>query len=459
MAKNADLLQGTLDLLILKAVSLGPLHGYGVLLRIQQISGERPADSARLPLSGALPPGTQGPHHVRVGRVRQQPKGALLSPDRRGRQAAAGRSQGVEPIDRGHGPRAQGSAGGSMKYVAALRSFCSALLRRSRLDREMADEFRFHLDQRVDDLVAGGTSRDDAERIARREFGNPLMLREEGREARGVRLGRRASAGPADRVPALEENARVHGGGDRVAGARHRRQHRDLQLARRGAVQESARSSARTSSMFLAHGPADRPSGSSNYPLLARYRDLTQAFRGIAAYNTRTFRVLTGDELTNVSGQYASGNYHAVVGAPIAIGRGFAADSDRDHGGAPAVVISDGYWTRRFGRDPSALGQTITVEGSPVTIVGVTAPGFTGLMSGTSVDITLPIVAQGRERAGVPDAPPTPGPAWCWLEGSRPASPPRKRSWRRTGYFNSSCRNRRTSGPARIGPTITGPPG
>jgi PadR family transcriptional regulator, regulatory protein PadR len=41
MAKKLDLLQGTLDLLILKAVSLGPLHGYGVLLRIQQISGKR----------------------------------------------------------------------------------------------------------------------------------------------------------------------------------------------------------------------------------------------------------------------------------------------------------------------------------------------------------------------------------------------------------------------------------
>jgi PadR family transcriptional regulator PadR len=39
--KQIDLLQGTLDMLILKAVSLGPLHGYGVLLRIQQISGER----------------------------------------------------------------------------------------------------------------------------------------------------------------------------------------------------------------------------------------------------------------------------------------------------------------------------------------------------------------------------------------------------------------------------------
>ena len=41
MGKQMDVLQGTLDMLILKAVSLGPLHGYGVLLRIQQISGER----------------------------------------------------------------------------------------------------------------------------------------------------------------------------------------------------------------------------------------------------------------------------------------------------------------------------------------------------------------------------------------------------------------------------------
>jgi len=41
MSKQLDLIQGTLDMLILKAVSLGPLHGYGVLLRIQQISKER----------------------------------------------------------------------------------------------------------------------------------------------------------------------------------------------------------------------------------------------------------------------------------------------------------------------------------------------------------------------------------------------------------------------------------
>jgi PadR family transcriptional regulator, regulatory protein PadR len=50
-AQQLDLLQGTLDMLILKAVSLGPLHGYGVLLRIQQISGEQ-----LLVLQGSLYP-------------------------------------------------------------------------------------------------------------------------------------------------------------------------------------------------------------------------------------------------------------------------------------------------------------------------------------------------------------------------------------------------------------------
>ena len=54
MGKQVDLLQGTLEILILKAVSLGPLHGYGILLRIQQISGERLGDSSRFLLYSSL---------------------------------------------------------------------------------------------------------------------------------------------------------------------------------------------------------------------------------------------------------------------------------------------------------------------------------------------------------------------------------------------------------------------
>ena len=81
MAKPTDLLPGTLDMLILKAVSLEPLHGYGVLLRIQQISG-----NALEIQQGSLYPALyrlehQGLIRAEVGRERQQPQGQVLHPD------------------------------------------------------------------------------------------------------------------------------------------------------------------------------------------------------------------------------------------------------------------------------------------------------------------------------------------------------------------------------------------
>ena len=69
-----------------------------------------------------------------------------------------------------------------------LRSFLSALVRGRRLEREMEEEWRFHLDERVDALMASGVSCREAQQIARVEFGDPLRWKEEGREARGLRL-------------------------------------------------------------------------------------------------------------------------------------------------------------------------------------------------------------------------------------------------------------------------------
>ena len=63
MDKQLDLLQGTLDMLILKAVSLGPLHGYGVLLRIQQILKDRLGIQQGISVPGAVPAGTSGLDH------------------------------------------------------------------------------------------------------------------------------------------------------------------------------------------------------------------------------------------------------------------------------------------------------------------------------------------------------------------------------------------------------------
>lgn len=75
-----------------------------------------------------------------------------------------------------------------MSLAARLRSFLSAVATRRRIEREMDEEWQFHLDARVDDLVAAGLWRPDAERAARHEFGDVLRRKEEGREARGLRL-------------------------------------------------------------------------------------------------------------------------------------------------------------------------------------------------------------------------------------------------------------------------------
>src|SRR5437773_4813985 len=75
-----------------------------------------------------------------------------------------------------------------MSIVARLRSFLSALVMRRRVEREMDEEWQFHLDARVDALVEAGMPRGEAERMARTEFGDRLRWKEQGREARGLRL-------------------------------------------------------------------------------------------------------------------------------------------------------------------------------------------------------------------------------------------------------------------------------
>ena len=89
MDKQLDLLQGTLDMLILKAISLSPLHGYGILLRIQQISKERLEIQ-----QGSLYPalyrlGTSRMDCQRMGRVGKQAPCALLPAHRRRKTPAA----------------------------------------------------------------------------------------------------------------------------------------------------------------------------------------------------------------------------------------------------------------------------------------------------------------------------------------------------------------------------------
>ena len=150
---------------------------------------------------------------------------------------------------------------------------------------------------------------------------------------------------------------------------------------------------------FVAHGVGDSQVLTvSNFPWFERVRAHDEVFAAVAGYNIRDFKVASDQGAQRVYGQYASGNYHAAIGAPLALGRGFTSEDDRAVNNAPIAVISDGFWTRRFGRDPQVIGHTLLVGGRAVTIVGVTAPGFDGMAPGRAIEITLPLSMRIRDE-------------------------------------------------------------
>jgi len=97
-----------------------------------------------------------------------------------------------------------------------------------------------------------------------------------------------------------------------------------------------------------------------------------------------------GDSPEDVSADEVSGNFFSALGVAMSAGHAFAPSDEAKH--SQVAVISDGYWTRRFNRDPNVLGQPIYIKGVPMTIIGVTAPHFYGVESGgTATDIWIPL--------------------------------------------------------------------
>jgi len=146
-------------------------------------------------------------------------------------------------------------------------------------------------------------------------------------------------------------------------------------------------------------GPLRPSGGAPPYPCFERFRDQNQSFTGLAAFTTRDLRVRIDGEREQVSGQLVSGNYFSLLGVNSALGRMLTPLDDSVPGkGGPegfAAVISYNYWTKRFGRSPAVLGKVVQIGNDPVTIVGVTQPEFFGLLPGTEVDISLPVMFQG----------------------------------------------------------------
>ena len=105
---------------------------------------------------------------------------------------------------------------------------------------------------------------------------------------------------------------------------------------------------------------------------------------------------MSNGQAERVSGELVSGNYFDVLGVHAQIGRTFTPDDDRTPGGHPVAVLSHNFWKRRFAGDPGVLNRTVTLNGLPMTIVGVDPPGFFGIVVGENPDVIVPVMMKAQ---------------------------------------------------------------
>jgi predicted permease len=287
------------------------------------------------------------------------------------------------------------------------RAFRIALRRRDLTEEEIDDELAFHLESRIEQLMAGGLTREDAVREARRRFGLAwpdvvIALYDAGRR-REERLAMRERLGAwwldvnyalrtlrrqrafafvviATFALGIGANATMFGVIDR------------LLLQPPAGVGDAGSLGVATLT-----DPGLNPSGVSNlsYPLATALRSDSTVFSDVAAATTpSTYTLGRGPGAEEIVAVLTSGSYFTTLRARAAIGRVFGPDDDRDVSPGP-IVLSNGFWSRRFGGDLNAIGKVIQIGPSAFTVVGVAERGFAGV-NPRRVDAWIPIASAGK---------------------------------------------------------------
>jgi len=156
------------------------------------------------------------------------------------------------------------------------------------------------------------------------------------------------------------------------------------------------------------------------YPQARALRDQVNGAR-LAAYSSSAFPLrltasITGRLEPPIDGQLVSGNFFDLLGIVPQRGRLIDADDDRVPNAHPVVVISDGYWRRRFARDEAIVGKTFTLSDTTFEIIGVTPREFFGVEVGLAPDVFMPIMMQAAVMPVVGDLIVKPNVNRTWLQ-------------------------------------------
>jgi putative ABC transport system permease protein len=134
-----------------------------------------------------------------------------------------------------------------------------------------------------------------------------------------------------------------------------------------------------------------------SFPLWQEVEKRQHAFSSIAAWGGTHMNLAKGGEVDDAQAIWVSGQFFQVVGVQPALGRliSTADDPETAQAGCPgAVDLSYAFWQRRYGGDASVIGKTITLEGHPFPIIGVTPPYFFGVSVGDRFDLAVPVCAE-----------------------------------------------------------------
>ena len=265
------------------------------------------------------------------------------------------------------------------------------VFRRRGLYNDLAEEMREHLEERTEQLTREGMSRKEAERAARRAFGNTVLIEERSREVwqwpglesiwADVRYAlRQLRKSPGFTVTVILSLILGLGANTTIFTFVNALLFLPPTAADAGRLIEVMRRNGQASGID-SYMPLSVP----GYNLL---RDRNHTLSGFAAFDgdPRPVSWSNGGQGQMAFGQIVSGNFFSVVGVAPVLGRGFASDEEQTGAAHPVIVISHSFWRNTLAADPSVIGRVLKLNGTSYTIIGVMPSSFTGIMIGSRPD-------------------------------------------------------------------------
>jgi putative ABC transport system permease protein len=287
-----------------------------------------------------------------------------------------------------------------------LRLRLRALLRKGEVECELDEELRSHLEREIEQNIRHGMSREEARDAALKSFGGLEQAKERCRDARGVRVIeelwqdlryglRMLRKNPGFTIVAVLTLALGIGANTAIFQLFDTLFLRTLPVPK---PQELAE--VRIVDSTGLRGIVGSSSPSLTNPIWEQMRDRQRAFSSIFAWCTDGFNLAMGGEWRTARALWVSGDFFNALGVNAFLGRVFNAADDQRGCGAPGAVISYEFWQREFGGEAGVIGKRLTLEYYPVEVIGVTPPGFSGLVVGRTFDVSVPLCAASLLRGG-----------------------------------------------------------